>query len=96
MTGMSYVCTKNALLYSHFVINRSVTQEDFALNTALPKPGTIAEAQADKDQYKSRRKWVPISASSQQYLSNEPGDDQFDVQTSEQLGVCTDLRYDFQ
>ena len=96
LTGMSYVCTKNAVFYSHFVINKSVTEEDFALNTALPPPTSIASAQAQKDQYKARKTWVPLPGTKTSYLSNEPGDDQFDVVTNQQMGVCTDVRYDFQ
>lgn len=94
ITGMGFVCTKNAQFYSHYVINRSLTQLDFAVNTALPAPATVDASTAAENQYKARRRWIPLPDSTQRkvYLSQEPGDDSFDVETSEQLGVCTDVR----
>jgi hypothetical protein len=91
---MGFVCTKNAQFYSHYVINRSLTQLDFAVNTALPAPATVDASTAAENQYKARRRWIPLPDSTQRkvYLSQEPGDDSFDVETSEQLGVCTDVR----
>jgi hypothetical protein len=104
ITGMDFVCTKNAQFYSRYVINRSMTEHDFAINTEQIAPVASAGlligqvAQAAKLEYKARRRWIPLPGSTERkvYLANEPGDDSFDVETSEQMGVCTDIRYDFQ
>ena len=82
VSGMHYVCTHNAQMYTTAGLSKKAYKEQVAANEQLKAAGEPHP-----------KIWLPDSNNEDYYLLDMPGDDKYDIQTG--TGVCTDVHYDY-
>ena len=84
VTGMHYVCTHNAQMYTTAGLSKDAYKAQVVINEQLKAAGEP-----------HLKIWLPDSNNEDYYLLDMPGDDKYDSTNSFGTGVCTDVHYDY-